>query len=58
MRLVFLKRPGTACFCSAVTLAKQDVRHDDRPISRSTFVRQPLPQVSRRYDRMARWYRA
>lgn len=26
-------------------------------MSRSTFVRQPLPQVSRRYDRMARWYR-
>jgi ubiquinone/menaquinone biosynthesis C-methylase UbiE len=25
-------------------------------MSRSTFVRQPLPQVSRRYDRMARWY--
>jgi ubiquinone/menaquinone biosynthesis C-methylase UbiE len=27
-------------------------------MSRSTFVRQPLPQVRRRYDRMARWYRA
>lgn len=27
-------------------------------MSRSTFVRQPLPQVTRRYDRMARWYRA
>ena len=26
-------------------------------MSRSTFVRQPLPQVTRRYDRMARWYR-
>ncbi len=26
-------------------------------MSRSTFVRQPLPQVRRRYDRMARWYR-
>jgi ubiquinone/menaquinone biosynthesis C-methylase UbiE len=28
------------------------------PMSRSTFVRQPLPQVRRRYDRTARWYRA
>jgi ubiquinone/menaquinone biosynthesis C-methylase UbiE len=27
-------------------------------MSRSTFVRQPLPQVRTRYDRMARWYRA
>jgi ubiquinone/menaquinone biosynthesis C-methylase UbiE len=27
-------------------------------MSRSTFVRQPLPRVTRRYDRMARWYRA
>ncbi|MGP0100502.1 MAG: class I SAM-dependent methyltransferase [Solirubrobacteraceae bacterium] len=27
-------------------------------MARSTFVRQPLPQVTRRYDRMARWYRA
>jgi ubiquinone/menaquinone biosynthesis C-methylase UbiE len=27
-------------------------------MSRSTFVRQPLPQVTRRYDRTARWYRA
>jgi ubiquinone/menaquinone biosynthesis C-methylase UbiE len=27
-------------------------------MTRSTFVRQPLPQVTRRYDRMARWYRA
>lgn len=25
-------------------------------MARSTFVRQPLPQVRRRYDRMARWY--
>lgn len=28
-----------------------------RLMARSTFVRQPLPQVTRRYDRMARWYR-
>ena len=34
------------------------VRHDDRLMARSTFVRQPLPQVRRRYDRKARWYRA
>ena len=27
-------------------------------MSRSTFVRQPLRRVTRRYDRMARWYRA
>jgi ubiquinone/menaquinone biosynthesis C-methylase UbiE len=27
-------------------------------MARSTFVRQPLPQVRRRYDLMARWYRA
>jgi ubiquinone/menaquinone biosynthesis C-methylase UbiE len=27
-------------------------------MAQSTFVRQPLPQVQRRYDRMARWYRA
>jgi ubiquinone/menaquinone biosynthesis C-methylase UbiE len=26
-------------------------------MSQSTFVRQPLPRVTRRYDRMARWYR-
>lgn len=26
-------------------------------MARSTFVRQPLPQVPRRYDRMERWYR-
>ena len=26
-------------------------------MGRSTFVRQPLPQLTRRYDRMARWYR-
>jgi ubiquinone/menaquinone biosynthesis C-methylase UbiE len=30
---------------------------DDRRMSRATFVRQPLPQLSKRYDRMARWYR-
>jgi ubiquinone/menaquinone biosynthesis C-methylase UbiE len=27
-------------------------------MTRSTFVRQPLPQVQQRYDRMAPWYRA
>ncbi len=27
-------------------------------MSQATFARQPLPQVGRRYDRMARWYRA
>jgi ubiquinone/menaquinone biosynthesis C-methylase UbiE len=27
-------------------------------MARSTFVRRPLPQVTRRYDHMARWYRA
>jgi ubiquinone/menaquinone biosynthesis C-methylase UbiE len=27
-------------------------------VSRSSFARQPLPQLTRRYDRMARWYRA
>ena len=27
-------------------------------MARSTFVRQPLPQVRSRYDSMARWYRA
>lgn len=26
-------------------------------MTQSTFVRQPLPQVQQRYDRMARWYR-
>lgn len=26
-------------------------------MTRSSFVRQPLPQVAARYDRMARWYR-
>jgi ubiquinone/menaquinone biosynthesis C-methylase UbiE len=27
-------------------------------MSRSTFVRQSLPQITRRYDRTASWYRA
>jgi ubiquinone/menaquinone biosynthesis C-methylase UbiE len=27
-------------------------------VSESSFARQPLPQLTRRYDRVARWYRA